>query len=162
MFLGLALSPVFSRFCLVLSMLVVGCGLCGVWFVWGLSQFEGGGSRGGVCVVGLFGWGCGWLLFDGWGCWIAGGGVLVRVVVVWWLLAWFALGWLVGRWFPWWLVGVARWLSPGVVLLVGCDVLRVGLVGLRGRLVFGSRWRGSCRGGWRAVDVGGGWRFQLA
>lgn len=83
MFLGLALSPVFSRFCLLLSMLVVGCVGCVVWWVCVLSQF-GGGSRGGVCVGGLFGWGV-WLAVVRWLAvgWIDGGGVLAWVVVVW-------------------------------------------------------------------------------
>lgn len=61
----------------------------------------------------------------------------------------------------WWLVGGARWLSPGVVLLVGWGVLGVGLVGLRGRLVFGSGWVAFAPGwsvplvGW--IVVGGGY-----
>lgn len=80
---------------------------------------------------------CGWWLFgsrrlvvdsrlDGWG-----------KLVVWWLLAWFALGWLVGRWFPWWL---------GVVSLVIAGGGLVGWVGSVPGLGCAGGWRGSCRG----------------
>lgn len=82
-FWGLVLSPVFSRFCLLLSMLVVGvcwvCGVVGVCFVTVWWWFSGWFLRGWSVWLGV------WLAVVRWLAvgWIAGGGVLVWVVVVW-------------------------------------------------------------------------------